>query len=390
MIGDGWSGESRRESTRARPDRVRRVCIVTGTRADYGLLRTVIKAVEAHRELDPLVVAAGAHLLGAGTISEVRRDVEIADIVPMQEPGKHTRLDDAQATGNGMARFARAFEWLEPDWVVVLGDRIEAFAAAGAASIGGLGVAHIHGGDRAEGVADESMRHAITKLAHLHLAATEASAERLRRLGERPEHVHVVGSPAVDELDEFEALDDERYQQLGAPSAVLLMHPIGRPNEQEEHAASAALGAIDGERVLALMPNHDPGRGGIVRAIQSSGVRCVEHLARPHFIGLLKRVALDGGVLVGNSSAALIEGAVLGVRCVDIGARQAGRERAANVVHAEERAESIAEALLAARRIDRGAMTHPYSDGGAGQRIAEHLARVDPHDTALLRKRCTY
>lgn len=390
MIGDGWSGDPRPPSTRARPERPRRVCIVTGTRADYGLLRPVIRAVDAHPELEPLVVASGAHLLGAGTISEVRRDVEVADIVPMQQPGKHTRMDDAEATGNGIARFARAFDWLEPDWVLVLGDRIEAFAAAAAAAIGGLGLAHVHGGDRAEGIADESMRHAISKLAHLHLAATESSAERLRRLGERPEHVHVVGSPAADGLDDISPIDDDQFSALGEPTVVLQTHPIGRPTEQEEHATGQALAALSEERILALMPNHDPGRLGVVRAIQASGVPCIEHLPRDRFIGLLKRIASTGGVLVGNSSAALIEGAVLRVPCVDIGERQAGRERAGNVIHADERAESIADALRAARTIDREAIVHPYADGTSGVRIAEHLVRTDPHDTSLLRKRCTY
>src|SRR5205814_7191599 len=115
------------------------------------------------------------------------------------------------ATGRGIAGFARVFEEIRPDWVVVLGDRIEAFAAASAASIGGWALAHIHGGDRAEGIADEAMRHAITKLAHLHLAATPQSGERIARMGERPAHVHVVGSPALDELGSIPALPEARY-----------------------------------------------------------------------------------------------------------------------------------------------------------------------------------
>src|SRR5205814_10141422 len=141
------------------------------------------------------------------------------------------------ATGRGIAGFARVFEEIRPDWVVVLGDRIEAFAAASAASIGGIAVAHIHGGDRAEGIADEAMRHAITKLAHLHLAATEQSAERIIRMGERPEHVLVIGSPAIDGLLAIPALADQRDEELGRPGAVFLMHPVGRADEREESAA---------------------------------------------------------------------------------------------------------------------------------------------------------
>lgn len=391
MIGDGWSGDPRPEPTRARPARTRRVCVVTGTRADYALLKPVMHAIDAHHALELQVVAGGAHLLPpAQTLKEVKADFTIADVVPIQEPGKHTRLDDAEATGRAVSRFARSFAWLEPDWVLVLGDRIEAFAAAASASIAGFGVAHVHAGDRAEGIADEAMRHAISKLAHLHLAATDTSAERLRRMGERPEFIHVVGSPAIDGLASIDPLDDATFAELGAPTVCFLMHPAGRTVEQEEHGAAIALEALAGERVLALMPNHDPGRTGIVRAIQGAGVRCVEHLARPRFIALLKRLASNDGLLVGNSSAGLIEAAALKLPVVDIGPRQAGRERAPNVIHADTSGAAIADAVTRARAIDLAALTHPYADANAAPRIADLLARVDPHDEAILRKRCAY
>src|SRR5438105_3875872 len=125
---------------------------------------------------------------------------------PRQTAGRTSRADEVEGVGTGVARFGRAFQRLAPDWVVVLGDRIEPFAAAAAASIGGYALAHIHGGDRAEGIADEAMRHAISKLAHLHLPATEQSRERLVRMGERPEHIHTVGSPAIDGLEAIPAL----------------------------------------------------------------------------------------------------------------------------------------------------------------------------------------
>jgi UDP-hydrolysing UDP-N-acetyl-D-glucosamine 2-epimerase len=389
MIGDAWSGEPRRQPTRARGERPRRVLVVTGSRADFGLLSPVMRAIDAHPELELRVVAAGSHLLPpAQTFREVKAAFVVADVVPMQAAGKRTRLDDAEAAGRGISRFARSFAHLEPDWVLVLGDRIEAFAAASAASIAGIGLAHVHGGDRAEGVADEAMRHAITKLAHLHLAATPASAERITRMGERPEHVHVVGSPAIDDLGAIEPLDDETFVELGSPTVCFLMHPIGRTLEHEEHAAAGALEALQAERVLAIAPNHDPGRTGIERAIKSAGVRCVEHLARPRFVALLKRLATTGGLIVGNSSAALIEAAALRLPAVDIGSRQAGRERPPSVVHADEH--DVADAIVRARAIDRAALTHPYSDAGAGTRIAALLASVDPHDAGLIRKRNAY
>jgi UDP-hydrolysing UDP-N-acetyl-D-glucosamine 2-epimerase len=403
MIGDGWDGApaARPQAGEAQEPRLLRIAVVTGSRADFGLLAPVMRAVAARADLELAVIAAGSHLVSpALTYRDVKQAFAIADAVPMQDAGKHTRADDVQATGKGVARFGRAFGRLQPDWVVVLGDRIEAFAAASAASIGGVALAHVHGGDRAEGIADEAMRHAITKLAHLHLAATEESAERIRRMGERPEHVHVVGSPAIDGLKEIPELPLEKYEDLGSPDVVFLMHPIGRTAEHEEGVAATALGAVLAEkpkaRVLALHPNFDAGREGTLRALQQMAeeqperVRMVAHLPREKFVGLLKRLAAGGGLLAGNSSGALIEGAALRLPVVDIGPRQAGRERAGNVVHCGETAEAIGGALRSAMAIDRAAIVHPYGDGRSGARIAALLAQTNPHDPRLLRKRIAY
>jgi UDP-hydrolysing UDP-N-acetyl-D-glucosamine 2-epimerase len=321
----------------------------------------------------------------------------------MQVAGKTGRVEDAEALARGVARFTREFERLKPDWVLVLGDRIEPFAAVSGAAVAGYAVAHIHGGDRAEGVADESLRHAMTKLAHLHLPATAQSAERIVRMGEPPERVHVVGSPAMDGLDVVEAMSDAEMKGLmseaGArpvdgpwhPSVLLLMHPIGRPNEIEEAAAAQVLEGLKGERVLALHPNFDPGRDGILRAIESAGVPAMPHLPRERLLSLLKRLAGDKGVLVGNSSSGLIESAALRVPVVDIGPRQGGRERCGNVVHIDaERAQGVREAVQQARALGLSGLGHPYGDGRSGPRIAALLADADPHEPGYLRKRNAY
>lgn len=370
-----------------------RVAVVTGSRADFGLLTPVMRAIGERADLDLLVIAAGAHLIPpALTFRDVKALFPVADSIPMQTAGRTGRVADVESVGKGVARFGRSFERMRPDWVVVLGDRIEAFAAASAASIGGIALAHIHGGDRAEGVADESMRHAITKLAHLHLAATETSAERIRRMGEKVEHVVVTGSPAVDGLDRIEPLGDEDWERLGRPSVLLLLHPSGRPGEHEEAIADEVIAALAGERVLFLHPNHDPGREGIIQAlrrVEGAGVTA-EHLPRAMFLGALRRLAAEGGVLVGNSSAGLIEAPALGARVVNIGRRQAGRERPAGVIDVEqERCDHIAAALAQARR-QRVSRETRFGDGRAAARIAETLARFHPRDPSLLRKHNTY
>jgi len=377
------------QSDRAQ-DGKRRVAIVTGTRAEFGLLKPVMHAVQSHPDLQLLVIAAGSHLIPpALTFRDVKADFDVADSIPMQRVGRPTRPDDAQALGKGIARFARSFSLLQPDWVVVLGDRIEAFAAASAASVGGWALAHIHGGDRAQGIADEAMRHAITKLAHLHLPATAQSADRIHRMGEPDNHIHTVGSPAIDDLAAIQPLDDTRLSALGNPDTILLMHPTGRTDEEEEHALNQTLSALDGRRVLALMPNHDSGRQGIIDAITSAHVQTVEHLPRDQFVGLLKRVARSG-LLVGNSSAGLIECAALGVRALNIGPRQAGRERADNLTDCTACDQASVRTALADALAREPSGTHPFGDGRAGPHIAQHLADSDPHDSSMLRKQCTF
>lgn len=376
-----------------------RVAVVTGTRAEFGLLVPVMRAIRRHPRLKLQVVAAGAHFLGpARTIREVEAAFPVAARVPMQRAGRATRADDAAAAARGIAGFNRAFAKLKPDWVVVLGDRIEAFAAASAASIAGVAVAHIHGGDRAEGIADEAMRHAITKLAHLHLAATKQSAERINKLGEKREHVHVVGSPAIDGLDAIPPMDNRGYRALGEPRAVLLLHPSGLPPDEERRLADTVVKAIVGScasGVLVLSPNHDPGREIVAKAIKElfPGWTHCDHLPRVQFLGLLKRLAIQHirGLLIGNSSAGLIEAAALRLPVVNIGPRQAGRERGDNVIDIEQVvAQRISDAI--ARSLSRTwpSEVHPYGDGRAGERIANLVASIDPHSPLLLRKRNAY
>lgn len=387
------------------PSPIRTVAVITGSRAEFGLLRPVMDAISAHKHLRLRVVAAGSHFLApARTIREVEAAYTLAARVPMQRIGHATRTDDTRAVARGIDGFSRAFTRLKPDWVVVLGDRIEAFAAASAASIAGLAVCHIHGGDRAEGIADEAMRHAITKLAHLHCAATKQSASRIVRMGERPTSVHVTGSPAIDGLGKIKPMPVDEWLALGLPQAVFLLHPSGHDDSQEHRTAAAVLAtwarAVPGRStLLVLQPNHDAGRAGIAAALAAfsrhpaCGPR-LAHLPRERFVSLLKRVRESSprGMLVGNSSAGLIECAAVGLPAVNIGPRQSGRDRAENVVDVlAATPAAMARAIRTATR--RAVSLRPsslFGRGRAGPRIAALLASTDPHSAALLRKRNTY
>lgn len=353
-----------------------RVAVVTGTRAEFGLLRSTLYAIDRHPDLDLVVIAGGAHLLPpARTIDEVCAEFDVAVEVPFQQEGETGRDADAAAFGRGALGMAAAFRETDPAVVVVLGDRIEACAAAAAASIGGRRVVHIHGGDRAEGVADEAMRHAITALAHLHLAATPDSGDRLLRMGQDPATVRVVGSPAVDGLEEIGVLADADHAELGAPRTLLLQHGTGlAPDVERAWIESALEAAARHGPVLALRPNADPGSDVILQALQDAAgredVTLLDHLPRARFVACLRRM----DAIVGNSSAGLIEAAIVGCPAVNLGPRQGGRERPGSVVDvAVPGVDAIHAAILEVVAGPRRT-THPYGDSGAGERIAAAIA----------------
>jgi len=367
------------------------VAVVTGSRSEFGLLVPVIRAIAAHPMLRLRLIVTGTHLLPQEqTINDVRAAFSIDAAVQMYDPAKATRADHAEALGMGLAGLAREFAANAPSIVLVLGDRIEAFAAAAAAAVAGVHVAHLHGGDRAEGIADESMRHAISKLAHIHLPATSVSSHRLVAMGEDPARVHVVGSPAIDGLADALPMSDAEYDALGSPRILVLLHPVGDSDAIEGDRAARLLSmATRHGHTLAMNPNHDPGRNGIIQAISASGGRAVSHVPRDRFISLIKRVDL----IVGNSSAGLIECAAVGLRCVNIGPRQAGRESPPTVTAVPWNDAAIDKAILenlaAARLSPQVIAAHPYGDGRTGPRTADLLATLDFTAHALT-KRNTY
>ncbi|MGB0767830.1 MAG: UDP-N-acetylglucosamine 2-epimerase [Phycisphaeraceae bacterium] len=352
------------------------IAVITGSRAEYGLLESVLDAIDAHDELELRLLVTGTHL-----ITESKRDIRfpIAARVRMQRVGGlATRAEDVQSLSRGVAGLGRVLSQLGPDVVLVLGDRIEALAGALAAQVGGLRLAHVHGGDRAEGVADEAMRHAISKLAHLHFPATSQSKQRLIRMGEDKGLVFRVGSPAVDGLKRVKPIDD-------APDLVVMQHPTGATPDEEYHRMQATLDATAPHSRLVLAPNHDPGRNAIVRAIVDAKLTPTDHLPRAAFLALLAGTK----ALVGNSSAGLIEAAVLRTPAVNIGQRQAGREQPKTVVNADHDAKSIEHAIAKALTMKTKGLRHPYGGGKSGQAIADRLATIDLA-TVPLHKRNAY
>lgn len=388
------AARTKQRQTRAHAETTRRVAVVTGTRAEFGLLESTLRAMGNHANLEPQLIVTGMHLLRTfgRTVDQIRdAGWRIDAEVPMQR-GTDGGAAEAEAVGRGVTGLARAFDRLDPQIVLVLGDRIEAFAAASAAATGRRILAHIHGGDRAPGDLDESLRNAITRLAHVHFVASAEAQARLKRMGEPPGRIHRVGAPGLDDIRRFQFTDRQdptattRWlkDQLGvlaeSPFAVVLQHARGRAAGQEETTMRHMVQAVEraGLGGVAIYPNTDPGHSGILRVLSElqskNNWRVVRSLPREHYLRLLSRAA----VLIGNSSGGVIETASLGLPTINVGPRQQGRLRCgANVVDCRESPAAMTRALrgiLSARR--PRPRRSAYGDGRAGERIAARLARL--------------
>lgn len=377
---------------------------MTGTRAEYGILKPVMKAIQAERALRLQVVVTGMHL--AAEFGRSARLVEsdgfsISARVPM-----HAKDDSsagmARGVGRGVIGMTRALTKLAPDVVLVLGDRTEALATTIAAAYLNIPVAHVHGGDKTEGGGlDESARHAITKFAHLHFTATEQSRLRVLRLGEDPRRVYLSGSPSLDAiLSERLMSRSELERALGFALSprylVLVQHPVSTdpdsagPHMRETMDAVEALGL----QTIAIYPNSDAGGRAIARELEKRrgvpGFHLFKNLPRERYLALLSGAA----ALVGNSSSGMIDAASFKVPVVNVGDRQRGRERGRNVLDCAPRKAAISSALRRAL-FDRGfrrtlaGSRSPYGRGRAGVFIARTLSRVSLNG-GLLQKRLDY
>jgi len=374
----------------------RKVCFVTGSRAEFGLMRPVLIAIKSRSELALQIVVTGMHLDDArgNSIEVIRRQGWNVDAVVPWQCGDTTVTADWQragATGRAIEGISKALRRLGSDMVMVVGDRVEAFAAATAGHLGGLCVAHIHGGDRALGQVDDALRHAITRLAHVHFAATPGSARRLVRMGEDPWRVHAVGSPGVDGIvrraatwnaaaTEYPLLRRRRY-------ALVVLHPTEADDEIECRRAGVLIDATLAagvDRAVVVYPNNDPGSDGIARQWKSrqSDPRLIilADVKRDVFLALMR----DAAIMAGNSSSAIIEAASFRTPVVDVGPRQTGRERSANAVHVQWSPGAIEGRIRDAwnngkpRRSPSG---NVYGGRGAGRKIAALLAglQFDEH-----------
>lgn len=374
---------------------MRKVCVFIGSRANYSSIKSVMRAIDAHPDLQlQLVVGASALLDRFGSVVDliVEDGFTPAARVTMIVEGE-TPATMAKSTGLGLLELPTIFEMLKPDVAVSVGDRFETMATAVAAAYMNIPVAHTMGGE-ISGTIDESIRHAVTKLAHVHFPANAAAAERIVRMGEPPDTVHVVGCPRIDLVAEIARMEGGiphaewlTREGVGAhvdPSTPFLLvnqHPVTTEYGQGRQQIGETLLALEELRMPTIMlwPNVDAGSEDL-----ATGMRTFREKRNPAYIRFYKNFPIDTYVrlmlscacVVGNSSAPIREGAYLGVPAVNVGTRQRGRDRGPNVVDAGYDGAEIVEAVR--RQVAHGRYRSDalYGDGHAGGRIADLLARV--------------
>jgi UDP-hydrolysing UDP-N-acetyl-D-glucosamine 2-epimerase len=363
--------------------------VVTVARSDYGIYRSVLERIRQDPALRLHLIVAGSHLVSShgSTVSDIEADgFAIGERVEMLL-ASDTPEAIATSMGVGVMRFASIYRRTSLDILMVLGDRFEMLSAVLAALPFALPIAHLHGGERTEGAIDEAIRHAMTKMSHLHFVATEEYARRVIQLGEEPWRVHVTGGPGLDQIARTSAMSREELGaiigcELDPPPVIVTYHPETLDDRDVGSAVRALLDALDElalpNPIVFTHPNADAGREVIVKAMKEyvgahGNAHIVVSLGTRRYLSLMSHAA----VMIGNSSSGIVEAASFELPAVNIGDRQAGRMRAANVVDVPMEREAIVRAVRKALdpsfRRDLHGLRNPYGDGHAAERIVDHL-----------------
>lgn len=375
----------------------RKVCYVTGTRADFGLMRSTLAALHDSEALELSILVTGMHLSDkyGRTADDIRAaDLPISAIVEVDLESA-SGAEMARNLGKMMAGFVDAFLKLEPDLVLVLGDRGEMLAAALSAVHLNIAVAHIHGGERS-GTIDESIRHAISRLSHFHFVSTPQSRDRLVRMGEQASAVYLTGAPGLDGIEALavhsrEALLRDAALDPGRPVALMVYHPVVQEAETGGGGAAAIIDIVlaRGIQLVALKPNSDAGSEQIRRALETRAahgdVRVVTHFPREVFVSWM--AAAD--IMIGNSSAGIIEAASFGTPVINIGSRQNLRERNANITDVAVDPAAVDRAVERALEHGRHDRRNIYGDGHSVERIVRLIESI-PLDPSVLMKSNAY
>jgi GDP/UDP-N,N'-diacetylbacillosamine 2-epimerase (hydrolysing) len=378
----------------------RKICIITGTRAEYGLLRWVMQGIKDDNELTLQIIATGMHLspeFGL-TYKAIEQDGFQIDRKVEMLTSSDTPVGIAKSMGLGMIGFADALHELQPDLIVVLGDRFEIFSAVSAALVARIPVAHLHGGEATEGLIDEAIRHSITKMSHLHFVAAEPYRQRVIQLGEQPDRVFLVGGLGIDNIKRLQLLDRDTLEtsldfKLGVKNLLITFHPVTletatAANQMQE--LLAALAQLKDTQLIFTLPNADTDGRTLIEMVQNFvkqhiNARAFTSLGQLRYLSCIAQV--DG--VLGNSSSGLAEVPSFKKGTINIGDRQRGRLQADSVINCEPTQVSIASALTQLYSADFQArlhkVTNPYGEGGASEAIISTVKAVSLDE--ILKKR---
>jgi len=378
---------------------MRKICVVTGARAEYGLLYWLLKEIEADDDLRLQIVVTGMHLspeFGL-TYKEIEKDFKIDKKIDMLL-SSDTAIGISKSMGLAQISFSEAYDSLKPDIVVVLGDRYEIFSAASAAMVARIPMAHIHGGETTEGAFDEAIRHSITKMSHLHFTATDEYRNRVIQLGEHPDRVFNVGGMGVENIKRLKLLNKEEFEEsikfkLNKKNILVTFHPATLENSTAEKQFQELLNAIDkleDTNIIFTKANSDTD-GRVINSMIDEYVSknkdksiCFTSLGQLRYLSALQHV----NAVVGNSSSGLAEAPSFKIATINIGDRQKGRVKASSVVDCEPNRKSILEAFgrIYSDKFQQNLKNtiNPYGNELTSKKIVEIIKKTDL--TSILKK----
>jgi len=382
---------------------MKKICVLTGTRAEYGLLKPTMTTIKNHSNFKLSIIVTGMHLSPefGNSIKEIEKDgFKITAKVKMN-PVEDTGFSMAESVGKGIIGVAKSLEKIKPDILLVLGDRTEALSGAIAAAYMNIPIAHIHGGDIVGAVIDESARHAITKLAHIHFPGTKKSAERIIKMGENRRNIYIVGTPCVETILNKDFLTKKEIEKkfdldLKKPLILMLQHSVSTQIDKAKKQIIETLEAVKKlqYQTVIIYPNSDAGGREIIKQIKKYEclpfVSSYKNLSQKEYFSLLKYCS----VMVGNSSSGIIESSSFKIPVINIGIRQDGRERSSNVIDVNHNRVEIIRFIEKAINDKKfrekvRKCKNPYGTGRTSEKIVKILNQIDI-SPALLEKKLTY
>jgi GDP/UDP-N,N'-diacetylbacillosamine 2-epimerase (hydrolysing) len=370
----------------------RKICVVTGTRADYGLLRWVMQGIKDDADLKLQIIATGMHLspeFGL-TYKAIKADGFEIDRKVEMLTSSDTPAGIAKSMGLGMIGFADVLNELNPDLIVVLGDRFEIFSAVATALVARIPVAHLHGGETTEGAFDEAFRHSITKMAHLHFVAADEYKQRVIQLGEQPECVFLVGGLGIDNIKRLKLLERNALEadlgfKLGKKNLLITFHPVTLEKASavtQMQALLATLAKLEDIQLIFTMPNADTEGRTLIKMVeeftsQHANAHAFTSLGQLRYLSCIAQV--DG--VVGNSSSGLAEVPSFKKGTINIGDRQRGRLQATSIINCEPTQKSITDAISIlyspSFQEDLSQVRNPYGEGGASEKVVHTLKSIN-------------